>query len=233
MTITFEDLKKNRDNPDFLIDYFNNFDGQDVHEKFLNILISWENDVSYDISFSIDEKNIKIQLSYLISELKKLIKEPINFKKNDISFVIDIPKFFIKDDDVFSIENFITKIKHLNLEIDFSKISENDKKEVVKQLPANIYNDIIKFILKSDKKVILSNPSLKNMEINFLSNTPYKILEGLFLSYSKDYFRDIIYHLSKKIDGQILMKSTMMDIEYYLDKLSNDNSNDQVFPNLA
>jgi hypothetical protein len=37
-----------------------------------------------------------------------------------------------------------------------------------------------------------------------------------------DYFRDIIYYLSKKIDGEILMDSTIMDIEYYIDKMKGE-----------
>jgi hypothetical protein len=54
---------------------------------------------------------------------------------------------------------------------------------------------------------------------------PYEMVKGLFFSYDMDYFRDIIYYLSKKIDGRILMESTMMDVEYYIDKMKTDNNN--------
>jgi hypothetical protein len=82
---------------------------------------------------------------------------------------------------------------------------------------------MIQFLINAkDKKIILQNAALENMEINFLTSLPYEMIKGLFYSYDMDYFRDIIYYLSKKIDGEILMDSTIMDIEYYIDKMKGE-----------
>jgi len=41
-------------------------------------------------------------------------------------------------------------------------------------------------------------------------------------NYSEDYFRDVVFVLSKRVDGRILMDSTMVDVEYYLKKLQEE-----------
>ena len=51
-------------------------------------------------------------------------------------------------------------------------------------------------------------------------------------SRKKDYFLDIIYYLSRKIDGNILLNSTITDIEYYIDKMNIENSENEI-PSLA
>jgi len=74
----------------------------------------------------------------------------------------------------------------------------------------------------SSKVVTFNNPMLKNFRFNFLTNEPYVFLKHLFSNYSEDYFRDVIFHLSKKIDGKLLMDSTPLDIKYYIEKFSSE-----------
>jgi hypothetical protein len=228
MKITVDHIKKClEEDEDFFIDYLNTFKGDNVYQKFLTILKSWEKNVSFLINFNIEDKNLKIPLDYLIKELDNFVEQPTWFQYLNMRLLIDIPSNFVKDLDVFSVSNFIKKIQYKDVIIDFSKINEKHKNDILTQLPADLYNKIILFLINiKDKKIILSNPSLNNMEINFLTSLPYQMVKGLFFSYDMDYFRDIIYHLSKKIDGNILMNSTIMDIDYYIDKLKNDNNVD-------
>ena len=233
MVIKFKDLKKISENDDdYLVDYINRFEGNDIYEKFKNILIAWERDVSYDINFTIDSKDIKIGLYYFIEELQNYNRESFWIENSEISAFINIPKKFKKDHDVFRVHDSIERIKYLNFDIDLTSLGDFEKDQIMEKLPASVYNFFIENILKNENKIVkLSNPALKNMIINFFSDAPFQILKGLFRPYGKDYYRDIIYHLSKKIDGEILMNSTMQDIEYYVEKLNQEQKEEKV-PNL-
>ena len=62
--ITFKDLKEISENgDDHLIDYLNQFSGDNIYEKFLTVLRCWERDVSYDMGFTVEDKNVKVSLS--------------------------------------------------------------------------------------------------------------------------------------------------------------------------
>ena len=224
MRITIKDIKKClEEDEDFFIDYLNKFKGNNTHEKFMDILKNWEKYVSYTINFNIKEKNIKISLDYLIKELNEFVTEPTWFEHSNIKVLVDIPSKFVKKLNILSVSNFIKKIEYGNFVIDFTELSDEVKDEMLEKLPADFYNKMIQFLVNAnDKKIILQNAALENMEINFLTSLPYEMVKGLFYSYDMDYFRDIIYYLSKKIDGEILMDSTIMDVEYYIDKMKSD-----------
>jgi len=224
MRITIKDIKKClEEDEDFFVDYLNKFKGNNTHEKFMDILKNWEKYVSYTINFNIKEKNIKISLDYLIKELDEFVTEPTWFEHSNIKVLVDIPSNFVKELNILSVSNFIKKIEYGNFVVDFAELSDEVKDEMLEKLPADFYNKMIQFLVNAnDKKIILKNTALENMEINFLTSLPYEMIKGLFYSYDMDYFRDIIYHLSKKIDGGILMDSTIMDIEYYIDKMKGE-----------
>jgi hypothetical protein len=227
MKITINDIKKClEEDEDFFINYLNNFEGGNVHEKFVNILKNWEKNVSYSINFRINEKNLKISLDYIIKELGNFVNQPTWFEHSNIKVLFDIPSKFIKDQSILTVSNFINKMEYGNFVINFTELTEKEKEETLEKLPAEFYNRMIQFLIKTNnKKITLQNSSLDDMEINFLTSLPYEMVKGLFFSYDMDYFRDIIYYLSKKIDGKILMDSTIMDVEYYIDKMKTDNNN--------
>lgn len=224
MRITINDMRRClEEDEDFFIDYLNKFKGDNIHEKLINVLKNWEKYVSYTINFRVNDKNLKISLDYLIKELKEFVNQPTWFEYSNIKVLVDIPSKFVKDLNILSVSNFIRKIEYGNFIINFNELSDKDKDEMLEKLPADFYNKMIQYLVNiGDKKITLQNTTLENMEINFLTSLPYEMVKGLFYSYDMDYFRDIIYHLSKKIDGKILMDSTIMDVEYYIDKMKND-----------
>jgi hypothetical protein len=227
MTITFNDLKKcvEEHDDDFLIEYLNKFSGNNVYYKFINIIKSWEKCVSYTISFNVDDKNVKISLSYILEQLKNYSDDELIFEDSNIKIVLNTPPLFKKDINILSVSDFVYEIEYLKNKINFASLSDEYKNEILHSLPADYYNKLCEYILNiKDKKINIDHPSMPDIKIDFLSSTPYQILKDLFLGFDINYFRDIIYTLSKKIDGNILMKSTMMDIDYYIDKIKNDNN---------
>jgi hypothetical protein len=225
--IKFKHLKEISENgDDCLIDYLNNFSGVNIYEKFLNVLTCWERDVSYDMGFTVEDKNVKVSLSYFIKELENFDKEPLIIKTDNLEFELDVPPLFKKDYDIFSISETIRKVKYGKSVLDFA--NWEDKSALIEQLPASTYNTLINALLKNESKTIrFTNSSLKNININFMGHAPLELLRGLCHPYGEDYYRDIIYHLSAKIDGNILLNSTMRDIDYFVDKLNQENTSEK------
>ena len=225
--IKFKDLKEISENgDDYLIDYLNQFSGDNIYEKLLSVLTCWERDVSYEMGFNVKEKNVKVSLSYFIKEFENWDKEPLIIKTDNLEFELDVPPLFKKDYDIFSISETIRKVKYGESVLDF--VNVGDKASLIEQLPASTYNILINAILKNKSKTIhFINSSLKNISINFMGNAPFNLLKGLCHPYGEDYYRDIIYHLSSKIDGNILLNSTMRDIDYYVDKLNTENTSEK------
>jgi hypothetical protein len=234
MKITFEHLKRcNEEDDDFLIEYFNSFRGNDIYEKFLEIIKSWEKYVSYTINFKNDDKNIKISLDFLINELKDYSKEKIVFYHNNMTAFLDVPTRFSKNMSIYSVSDFIYELNYGNLKIDFSSLDSATKNDILQKIPAEFYNKLMAHVANTKSKTItINHPAMKNLEFNFLDSYPYHILKNLFTSYDMDYFRDIIYNLSKKIDGNLLLNSTIFDIEYYIEKIKNENA-ENLIPNLS
>lgn len=227
MTITFKDLRDICYRKEYLTEYVNSFSGGDIYEKFINILKTWERDVSYDIGFNFNDKNVKVGMDYFLSEFESYDNSDLEIIIDDIKFIINIPEKFDEEHDFFNVEKYVKKISYKNFEI------SGDFEDVLKELPPRTYNELIKNILQNeDKTITFSNKALEGMTINFFTNVPLQILEGLFASYNKEYFRDVIYYLSKKIDARFLMESTMFDIEYYIEKMGSENPEPQI-PNLA
>ena len=232
MKITFKDLKEISENgDDHLIDYLNQFSGDNIYEKFLTVLKCWERDVSYDMGFTVEDKNVKVSLSYFIKELENYDKEPLTIKTDNLEFELDAPPLFKKDYDIFSISETIRKVKYGESVLDFANVG--DKIALIEQLPASTYNMLIDALLKNESKTVrFTNSSLKNININFMGHEPFHFLRWICHPYGKDWYRDIIYYLSSKIDGNILLNSTMRDIDYYVDKLNTENTSKKT-PELA
>lgn len=220
--ITFQDLKNvcnslNKGDEKFFCNYLNTFPGDNVLEKTRNIMRIWDQDISNKISLFPDNKLVDVQTYYLLDVFNKEI--PNNHVSGGVG--LRIPKEFVIPEDIFPFYSILESIETL----DFSKLDEDTKKEVIDNLPAEYFNKMLKNIAKVDNFVIgFENESLKKLKFNFISNEPYYFMKGLFSSFSEDYFRDVIYILSKKIDGQLLVDSTIMDIEYYIRKMSDENS---------
>lgn len=227
--ITFSDLKElsellAKGYDDRFIEYINSFEGLNTYQKFENILKCWDIDVSPTITFNFNNKPIKIQLSYIISQLFD-ISDDIVIEEDDLKIIIGLPNQFQKDDFI-PIYNIIKYINISGISINLINLSIHEKHDVINNLPPVIYNKIYNKIIAEKSKVFsVDNPSLNDFKLNFLSNDIYFFLKGLFGNFDEYYFKDVIFLLSKRIDGNILLESTPMEIQYYIEKYSAEMDN--------
>lgn len=232
--ITFSDIKElseliTKGYENQFIDYINSFEGDNTFQKFENILKCWNMDVSPTVNFTFDEKPVKIQLSYIISQLFD-ISDDIIIEDEDLKIVIGLPNLFQKDDYI-SVYNIIKYVSISGISINLINLSIEEKNQVIDNLPPLIYNKIYNKIIGEKSKIFSTdNIVLKNFKLNFLSSDVYFFLRGLFSNFNEYYFKDVLFLLSKRIDGEILLKSTPLEIEYYIEKYSKemDNQNENL-----
>lgn len=228
MKITFKLLQQlSEADDDVFINVLNSFKGENIHDKFVEILKVWERDVSYDLTLNVGGKNVKLMMSYIIKEFQNFENESI-IVGNDLKLVVNTPTTFTPPTDQIFPYDIIHKISMGDKEL----ACGDDMDVTINKIPAKFYNLVLDVVENGKKTVVFSNPSLSTLKINFLTWEPYLFLKSLFTPFGQDYFRDIIYHLSKKIDGNLLMKSTIFDIEYYIDKMNSENKEADV-PNLG
>lgn len=230
--ITFQDLRTisvalEHGKEQVLCDYLNQFEGKNTLEKFKNILHHWDMDVSTNLNFGIGEKSLKIDLSYILSQFPEDLDSIIEIDKNDIHCIIDIPSEFDCNDSI-PIYNILKYIDIMGVSLKLEDVSTEDRKTIINKLPANVYNLILEGIINDKSKIVkMDNPILSKIKLNFLTNEPYIFLRGLFTPYNSIYFRDILFHLSKRIDSSILLSSSIQDIEYYIEKYNEETKETQ------
>lgn len=217
MTITFEKLQEiskyiQTNNDKKLCEYLNSFDGSNVIEKFKTFLSAWEYHVRYDIEFNLD-KPIKIPISTILNSLPEYTEEWI--AAEDYNILLGVPRVFYTGD-LDLLQNIkVIKVDGNEYVGNFSNYGQ--------VLPAKIYNILLNHIISSNKyKMNYSSDLLKSAEISFIGSQPTAFLKGMLAGFSKEYFQDIIFSLSKRIGGDILMKSDIKDIEYYIQKFNDE-----------
>lgn len=224
--ILFSDLQLvsdavQRDNSDVLVDYLNSFRGDNIFEKFKEILKCWSHDVAYNLNFNFD-KPTKIQISYILSQLPD-IDSNIEIVDDNVKMIVGIPKRFYNTSDFIPIYEILQYIKISEVSINLEDLSLQDKIKVIDSLPAKTFNTIINTISTEKSKIVsFDNPVLSKFHLNFLTNDPLTFLMGMFSNYDENYFRDVIFLLSKRVDGSLLVNSTPLDIEYYVDKYTEE-----------
>lgn len=224
--ITFSDLKYvtealQKGYDDKFIDYLNSFKGDNIYEKFQTILKAWEYDVSYTLNFNIAGVTTKIQLSYINSQFKD-ISTDIHIVEDGLEFIIGVPTEFENGTEV-PIYNILKYIKISGISINLSDLSFHDRREIIDNLPANAYNVITKHIGKITNKIFeVDNPMLSHFKLNFLSYDPVAFLRSMVDGFDDMYFKDVLFHLSRKMDGKVILDSTPLEVEYYIEKTSNE-----------
>lgn len=234
MMLTFRKLKEisaiiEMKQDDKFCSFLNSFDGDTIHEKFKNILKLWEYHVSDTITFLIDGKEIILQISYLLNQLSENLNDEIIIEDNDNTYELGIPDVFsFNEKDIMPIYDILKNVKISDISLNLSSLSKSDKRLVINKLPAKVFSKIAEHLATDKSKIYkLDNPALDLISINFYTNEPYIFLRGLFLNYSKEYFQDVLFYLSKRIDGHVLMDSDIKDITFFMKKYNEEMQSQQ------
>jgi|694.fasta_scaffold00683_20 hypothetical protein len=211
-----------------LCDFFNEFEGDNVYQKFKTILKFWEYHVNDTLTFNPNGKQLNLQISYLLNELSDEIESGLYFENDDFNCELQLANTFVYDGGNMPIYNLIKNINISNVSLNLSDLSFYDKKMVIDKLPAKIFSNLIDILSKDKTKIFkLENKALENIKLNFYTNDPFLFLKSLFGNYSKEYFQDVIFFISKRISADILMNSDVKDVNFYIKKYSDEIESQQ------
>ena len=228
MRLTFLKLKEvaefiDTDQNQKLCDFFNEFEGDNIFQKFKTILKFWEYHVSDTLTFNIDNKQLNLQISYLLNELSNDLENTLSFRDNDFSCELQLADYFTYDKENLSIYNIIKNVEISNISLNLSNLNLYDKKMIIDKLPAKIFSKIIEILSKDKTKIFkFENKALENIKLNFYTNDPFIFLKNLFGNYTKEYFQDVIFFISKRINADILKNSDLKDVNFYIKKYSDE-----------
>lgn len=204
-------------------DFLNSFEGSNVYHKFKNIIKKWDYHVNDFLNFNIEGNQVKVPLYYFLNELSDELDGIKSYSDDNLYFEFQIPEKFRISEDNILLYDIIKKVSISEMELDFTNLNYDDRKLIIDKLPAKMFSKIIDKIIKDNSKIFkLSSESLSKFSINFYTNAPYIFLKGLFSNYSKEYFQDVMFYLSKRIGGEIIMSSDMKDVEFYIRKYNEE-----------
>jgi hypothetical protein len=211
-----------------LCDFFNEFDGNNTYQKFKSILKIWEYHVSDTLTFNSEGKQLNLQISYLLNELSDEIEKNVYFKNDNLSCELQLSNIFSYDETNMPIYGLIKNIEIFNTSLNLSDLNVYDRKMIIDKLPAKVFSNIIDVLVKDKTKIFkFENKSLENIKLNFYTNDPFLFLKSLFGNYSKEYFQDVIFFVSKRISADILMNSDLKDVNFYIKKYSDEMESQQ------
>lgn len=215
-----------------LIDYleaFFNIESLSVVDKFYIILKAREMFINDTISVTAgNNTHTKINLSILLDNLTDLPNFATTIDCNGITFDLDIPnKFVIGNNNLEYCDNVIKSIKIRDIEVKYNLLPDNEKNNILEQLPPSIFRYIKEYLRSLDLTLVLFNGrqslNLDPIVVNFISQDPVLIIKALYSEYDVNACRDIVFYLSQKIGESILLRSTMLDITGFINEISSRN----------
>lgn len=212
---------------DKFVDFLNGYEGNDIFEKFRNILKDWEYHVAHTLSLNIDSKPMKIQLSYLLDQMPLEMNDELVSEQSGVKLILNTPKKFTSTE-VIPMSDIIQSITVNNYTINSSEVKREDMDHIIEGLPASTFNHTLNTIIDCpSKSVSFSNPALKQIKLHFLTRDPLNFLIGLFGNFTKDYFRQILFYLAKRISCDVIMNSDIHDIEFFIGEYNKEVKDQQ------
>jgi hypothetical protein len=143
-----------------------------------------------------------------------------------LSITFTLPSTLIRNSND---DTFIETIKTIDIQnnvICFDTLPKSDQLSVVSKLPPSTFKLVREFYKSIQWEYVLFESPKRNIRISidFLTSEPYELIKNLYSIYDLHYCREILLYLSKRISSDILYKSTMSDIEYYVDEIYSTGS---------
>lgn len=213
----------------YLVDFFD-IRKLNILDKFFVIVKAVELFIDEKISLNIQQGELNIPIKIILDELYQDKEYRKTYTVDNFTIVLDLPVHLSHKP---TGDVFISTIQSISIDdtvIDFTDLSEDDKTRILSLLPTRIFNILREYTESIQLNIeflneITSKKNINKIAINFLSNDPFLFVKNLLSKYQLYSCREILYHLSKKIESNIIYNSTLSDIDFFITESSKDRDN--------
>jgi hypothetical protein len=152
-------------------------------DKFCILLEMRSISIGNTIEFYVENTHIKYNLFDICKNIQDLKLEDENIVIGDLNFRLGMPQKFITDSEDNVIEKCILQINDLNLKT----LPETDLNDLIKMIPASLYNDIKQYIIKNTEYIESKNifnidvvDTFKDFKINPFNNSLIEFLKTIY-----------------------------------------------------
>jgi hypothetical protein len=197
-----------------------------VIDKFFILLKVRQFFISETITLNNNGKSVGVSVANFTNNLFDIENKRQVITNNNISIELDVPVKFLTEPKMSSMyENILHSVSIGNQKLDLSACSSKDKQELFEVLPPTLMTHFKKFIEDASHNVVLFT-STDNMSVNFVSSQPYEFISLLFSDYDLLSCKEILFALSKRMNSETILNSTISDITTYT-SLYNDEIKQQ------
>jgi len=208
------------------------FSHLNVVDKFFILLKIKQFFVNDTITLTVNEKTVNVLLSNLITNLCEITNKHQVIQHGQYTIELDLPQHFLTQQSFSDIyESVVHSIAVGSQKFDLNSCSIEDKRSLLELLPPTFMPYIKKFVMDESHKVTLfstNNDSLdsNNLTVNFITSQPYEFIYLLFSDYDLHSCREILFSLSKRMNSETILQSTVNDVTSYM-TLYNDEIKQQ------
>lgn len=209
----------------YLIDHFE-VESLCIVDKFFVLLKARQLWLSEKVRIKDNDKYIDLNMSNLFKCFDGVNRVDKTITDGLLSITFTLPRTLIRNSNE---DTFIETIKTIDIQdnvICFDTLTKSDQLSIVSKLPSSTFKLVREFYKSIQWEYVLFESPKRNIRISidFLTSEPYELIKNLYSIYDLHYCREVLLYLSKRISSDILYKSTMSDIEYYVDEIYSTDS---------
>jgi hypothetical protein len=203
--------------------------------KFIALFKAREQFIGDTIALTNGISNINIQLSYWFDEfIKNLIDIKGVVTIDNFEIHIDYPSSLLhqKYDDILI--DMIQRIDMNGNFINFKKLSNDQKIEIIQKIPYNVIREVYNYINKHNYNITIFKERLgvPDIKISVFDNSAFNFIKMLYNYYRYDEIMETVFNISSRIsDIGFLMSRNPKDIKLliklYSEEVEKMNSEDK------
>lgn len=214
------------------------FSHLNVVDKFFVLLKLKQFFINDTITLTVNEKTVNVLLSNLITNLCEITNKHQVIQHGQYTIELDLPQHFLTQQSFSDIyESVVHSIAVGNQKFNLNSCGIEDKRSLLELLPPIFMPHIKKFVMDELHNVTLfsanNNPlDTNNLTVNFITSQPYEFIYMLFSDYDLHSCREILFSLSKRMNSETILQSTVSDVTAYM-TLYNDEIKQQNSSNMG
>lgn len=180
-----------------------------------------------EIVLSSKTGNVSIPVYTLTQALESIDDFTHTISIDNIKICLDVPHVLFNTNTALTdMQSIIKTINVDEMSINFSQLDRDSQDRILTTLPSSVFTEIKKYLTSNTVTVTLfkGSSSLPDpIKINLFTSDVFSFIRYVLSEYTVDNCREIIYHISKRVDSTMLLNSTMQDIKFYLKEYTAEN----------